>query len=165
LAVSSTRVTRQIAAPRAAVYRALLDPRAIAEWKVPDGMTCQVHHFEAREGGSLRVSLTYESEGGTGKTSDRTDTYHGRLVKLVQDEQLVEVDEFETSDPTLLGEMTISITLSDAEGGGTELVAIHEGLPSGVAAEDNEAGWRMALDRLAALVEASERFATPSAER
>jgi uncharacterized protein YndB with AHSA1/START domain len=151
--MSTTRIRRHIDAPRAAVYRALLDARAIARWKVPDGMTCRVHEFDAREGGSIRVSLTYDEPTGSGKTTSHTDTYHGRFVRLVPDEQVVEVDEFETADPALRGEMTITITLADAPGGGTELVAVHEGLPSGVRPADNETGWRMALAKLAALVE------------
>ncbi len=107
----STRVKHHINAPRAAVYRALLDPRAVAKWNVPDGMTCCVHTFDARKGGWFRISLTYDEPTGTGKTSAHTDTYHGRFVKLVPNEQVVEVDEFETEDPTLRGEMTITITL------------------------------------------------------
>jgi uncharacterized protein YndB with AHSA1/START domain len=74
-------------------------------------------------------------------------------VKLVPNEQVVEVDEFETEDPALRGEMTITFTLADADGG-TDLLAVHEGLPSGVSPADNETGWRMALAKLAALVEA-----------
>jgi Activator of Hsp90 ATPase homolog 1-like protein len=70
-------------------------------------------------------------------------------------EQVVEVDEFETEDPALRDPMTITITLADLDGG-TELVAVHDGLPPGVAPADNETGWRMALDKLAALVEAAE---------
>ena len=151
--MSSTRITRHIRAPRAAVYRALLDPRAIAKWKVPDGMTSQVHEFDAREGGAIRVSLTYDAPTGTGKTTAHTDTYHGRFVKLVPNEQVVEVDEFETTDPALRGEMTITVTLTDAPDGGTDLVAVHEGLPPGVSPADNETGWRMSLAKLAVLVE------------
>jgi hypothetical protein len=67
----------------------------------------------------------------TGKTTAHTDTYHGRFVKLVPDEQVIEVVEFETVDPVMRGEMTITITLTDADGG-TEVVGIHEGLPPGV---------------------------------
>jgi uncharacterized protein YndB with AHSA1/START domain len=115
--MSSTRISRHINAPRAAVYRALLDARAVATWKVPTGMTSHVHAFDAREGGSFRISLTYDAPTGTGKTTARTDTYHGRFVKLVPNEQVVEVDEFETTDPALRGEMTITITLVDADGG------------------------------------------------
>lgn len=151
--MASTTVRRRINAPRAKVYAALLDPAAIAKWKVPDGMTCHVHQFEAREGGELRISLTYEAPTAAGKTTARTDTYHGRFVRLVPNEQVIEVDEFETEDPALLGEMTITITLADAEGGSTEVVGMHEGLPPGVPVADNETGWRMALEKLAALVE------------
>jgi uncharacterized protein YndB with AHSA1/START domain len=74
-------------------------------------------------------------------------------VKLAPNEQVVEVDEFETTDPALRGEMTITITLVDAEGG-THLFAVHDGLPPGVSAADNELGWQLALAKLAALVEA-----------
>ena len=150
--VTTTRVSRHVRAPRAAVYRALLDPAAVARWKVPEGMTCRVHEFDAREGGTLRVSLTYDEPGPQGKTTAHTDTYRGRFVRLVPGELVVEVDVFETDDPTLQGEMTSTITLADADGG-TELAAVHEGVPDGVAPADNELGWRMALDRLAELVE------------
>jgi Activator of Hsp90 ATPase homolog 1-like protein len=69
-------------------------------------------------------------------------------------EQVVEVVEFETTDPALLGEMTITITLADADGG-TDVLAMHDGLPLGVPTADNQAGWREALAKLAALVESS----------
>jgi hypothetical protein len=67
----------------------------------------------------------------------------------------VEVLEFETADPALSGEMTITTTLSDADGG-TDVVLVHEGIPSGVSAIENETGTRMSLAKLAALVEAGE---------
>jgi uncharacterized protein YndB with AHSA1/START domain len=151
--MSSTRISRHVNAPREAVYRALLDARAVSKGKVPTDMTCYVHEFDAREGGSLRISLTYDTPTATGKTTAHTDTYHGRFVKLVPNEQVVEVAEFETTDPALQGEMTITITLADAEGG-TDILGVHQGLPSGASAADNAIGWRMALDKLAALVEA-----------
>jgi len=150
--MSSTRISCHINAPRAAVYRALLDASAIAKWKVPDGMRCHVHAIDVRERGAFRISLTYDTPTGIGKTTARTDTYHGRFVKLVPNEQIVEVDEFETTDPALRGEMT----LADGDGG-THLLAVHAGLPPGVSPADNEAGWQMALAKLAALVEAGWR--------
>jgi uncharacterized protein YndB with AHSA1/START domain len=150
--MSTTRMTRHINAPRAKVYRALLDADAVAKWRVPTGMSSQVHAFDPREGGAFRISLTYDAPTGSGKTTAQTDTYHGHFVRLVPNEQVVEAVEFETVDPALQGEMTITYTLADANGG-TELRAVHEGLPPGVAPADNELGWRMSLDKLAALVE------------
>jgi protein-tyrosine-phosphatase/uncharacterized protein YndB with AHSA1/START domain len=123
---------------------------------VPNGMTSQVHAFEAREGGSFRVSLTYDGPTGTGKTTSRTDTYHGRFVTLVPDELVVEVVEFETADPAMKGEMTITITLSDADGG-AEVLALHDGLPPGLDPFDNETGWRSSLGKLASLAESLDR--------
>ena len=151
--MSSTRISRRVNAPRAIVYRALLDARAVAKWMVPTGMTSHVHAFDPREGGSLRISLTYDAPTGTGKTTGHTYTYHGRFVKLVTNEQVVEVVEFETANPALRGEMTITYTLADADGG-TDVLVVYDGLPRGVPAADNETGTRIALAKLAALVEA-----------
>ena len=116
-------------------------------------MTRHVHDFDPREGGTFRISLTYDEPTGTGKTTAHTDTYHGRFVKLVTNERVVELVEFETTDPDLRGEMMITISLADADGGGTEVLAVHDGLPPGVPLADNEAGWLEALAKLAALVE------------
>jgi uncharacterized protein YndB with AHSA1/START domain len=119
-------------------------------------MTCEVHEFDGREGGAFRISLTYDAPTGSGKTTAHTDTYHGHFVKLVPDEQVVEVLEFETTDPELSGEMKVTTSLSDGEGG-TDVVIVHEGIPDSVPSADNETGTRMSMANLAALVEDVER--------
>ena len=154
--MSATHVRRHIMAPRASVYQALLDADAVARWMVPNGMSSHVHAFDRREGGVFRISLTYEEPTGAGKTTAHTDTYHGRFVTLVPNEQVVEVVEFETEDPALQGEMTITITLADADGG-TEINAVHDRLPPGLSLRDNEIGWQLSLAKLAALTSGEER--------
>ena len=146
--MSATRASALLRAPRAAVYRALTEPELIARWRFPDGMTSVV---ERLDDGGFRVTLTYEAPGERGKTTAHSDSYRARFTRLVPDELVVEVDEFETSDPALAGPMTLTLALRDADGG-TELEAVHEGVPDGIAPEDNALGWRMALDRLAALL-------------
>lgn len=148
----STRISRRVRAPRAAVYRALLDADSVATWRAPEGMSAEVHAFDGRQGGRFRVSLIYEAPTGTGKSGGRTDTYHGHFERLVPDEQVVEVVEFETADPTMRGVMTMTTTLSDVDGG-TEIVMVHDGVPDAVPVADNELGTRMSLDNLARLVE------------
>ena len=81
--MTATRISQRVNAPRPKVYRALIDPRAVATWMVPTGMTSHVHAFDPREGGAFRISLTYDAPTGTGKTTAHTDTYHGRFIKLV----------------------------------------------------------------------------------
>ena len=148
----STQLTRHIKAPRAAIYRALLDAGAVATWMVPTGMTSRVHEFNPHEGGHFRISLTYDAPTTAGKTTAQTDTYHGRFVKLVTNKEVVQTVEFETADPALRGEMKITISLTDAENG-TMVLAVHDGLPPGLSIADNEVGWRSSLEKLAALVE------------
>jgi uncharacterized protein YndB with AHSA1/START domain len=150
--MSTTRVTQRTRASRAAVYRACLDPEDVARWMVPDGMTSEIHAFDAREGGTFRISLTYDAPTDTGKSGANTDTFHGRFERLVPDEQIVQVIEFETDDPTMQGEMRATITLRELPDG-TEIEYLHEGLPAGVKPEDNEDGTRMSLAKLAAVAE------------
>ena len=148
--MTTTRIRRRIHAPRAEVFRLLLDRDAIPKWRVPAGMSCIVHSLDPREGGTFRVSLTYESRAESGKTTSHTDTYHGHFAEIVENEKVVEVIEFETVDPALQGAMTITTVLSDAADG-TELVAVHEHLPPGLSPADNEIGWQQSLGKLAAL--------------
>ena len=154
--MSSTRVSRHINAPQERVYRALLDAEAVRTWMVPTGMTSEAHAFEPWEGGAIHISLTYEEPTGAGKTTAHTDTYHGGFVKLAPNERVVETVEFETDDPAMQGEMTIAMTLADAEGG-TEIVAVHDGLPraspprttrpaGGTRSESWRRSWKQARD-------------------
>lgn len=119
-------------------------------------MSSHVHEFDAREGGAFRISLTYDAPSQAGKSASHTDTYHGHFVKLVPNEQVVEVFEFETADPALRGTMTMTTTLTGKHGG-TDVVVVHEGIPDSVLGADNEMGTRMALANLATFVQANWR--------
>ena len=147
-----TRSSRLVAAPRSRVYAALLDPDAVQRWMVPDDMTSEVHRFDAREGGTFAITLTYAAPTSVGKTTAGTDSFTGRFVRLVPDSEVVQAVEFDTDDPDVRGEMTITYRLEDAPGG-TLVTGLHEGLPAGVSAADNELGWAMSLRKLAELVE------------
>ena len=151
--MATTRVLKHMDAPPQRVYRALIDPVAVQSWMVPDGMRSEVHSFEARVGGTFRITLTYDEPDATGKSRVNEDTFQGRFVKLIPNREVVQVIEFESDDPDIVGEMTISYSLSDAPEGGTNLVGVHENLPPGVSPEDNETGWQMSIDKLARLVE------------
>jgi uncharacterized protein YndB with AHSA1/START domain len=151
---TSTQVSRIVKAPRSAVYKACLDPAAIAAWRVPDNMTAKVHVFEAREGGTYRMSLTYREPKRSpgGKTSQDIDTFQGRFVELIRDEKIVEAITFESDDPGFSGEMKMTTRLADADGG-TEVTILCQDLPAGVRPEDNETGTRQSLRKLAAFLE------------
>jgi uncharacterized protein YndB with AHSA1/START domain len=152
---ASTRVSRIIRAPRPAIYQACLDPGALAQWRVPDNMTAQVHAFDAREGGTFRMSLTYRDppQSAGGKTVPGTDTFQGRFAELVPDEKIVEVIEFESQDPRYAGEMTMTTSFTDTSDG-TEVTVLCADIPAGVRPEDNAAGTRQALRKLAAFMTA-----------
>ena len=150
--LASTELTRLIRADPARVYAAFLDPEDVRQWMVPDGMTSEVHTFEPREGGRFRISLTYDAPTEAGKSSAQTDTYGGFFAELVPARRVVQRLEFETADPAMQGEMTITIDLRPSRGG-TELTAAHTDLPPGLRPEDNELGWSISLAKLALLCE------------
>ena len=147
----STTVRVVVPADRPTVYRALLDPDAVARWRVPDGMRGEVHELDARVGGGIRMSLTYDDPSAAGKTGGATDTYRGTYAELVPGERVVEEIAFETDDPDLRGTITATTTLRDVAGG-TEVELRMDGMPDAVPAADNETGTRMALEKLARLL-------------
>jgi uncharacterized protein YndB with AHSA1/START domain len=149
-----TRVSRTIKAPRKAVYETFLDRDAVASWLPPETMTGQVHAFDPREGGKFGMSLTYQDPRHSpgGKTSEDTDTFQGRFVKLVPYEKIVWVVEFESQDPGFAGEMRITWSLADAANG-TEVTVLCENILEGIRPEDNEMGSRSSLQTLAAFLE------------
>ena len=146
------RAAQLVRAPRGAVYAALLDPVSVQTWRAPDDMTASIREWEPRQGGRFLVSLTYRAEERTGKTEGATDTYAGTFIRLDPDERVVEELAFETDDPALQGTMTLTWTLSEDETG-TTVELLHEGLPDAVPPDDNQAGTRLALTKLAAYVE------------
>jgi uncharacterized protein YndB with AHSA1/START domain len=148
----TTRITRHFSAPAGVVYRALVDAEAVKAWKFPAGMAIRIHAFDARVGGRFRVSLTYQDPAAAGKSSAHTDTYSGHFQELVEGRRVVEVLAFETADAATAGEMKITYELTE-RGRRTELTATHENVPASVRLEDNEVGWTMAFDQLAAWVE------------
>jgi uncharacterized protein YndB with AHSA1/START domain len=151
---ASTRVSKIIKAPRKAIYQAFLDRDAVTAWLSPDNMRGPVHASDAREGDAFRISLTYQDPEHSpgGKTSEDTDTYQGRFVESVPYAKSVEVIEFESQDPAFAGEMRITVSLADTDGG-TEITMLCQDIPKGIRLEDNELGCKESLQKLAALLE------------
>lgn len=153
----TTSVSRVINAPRPRVYQSFLSGEAVASWLAPEGMRATVHHFEPREGGEIRMSLTYlnveaSPDGKGGKSTPDTDTFRGTFVELIPDEKVVWRTEFESADPAFAGAMILIWSFADADGG-TEVTVRCENIPRGVRPEDNEEGSRSTLEKLAAFLE------------
>lgn len=146
------QVSILIKAPRSAVYEACLDADAIVRWRVPDNMIGQVDTFDPREAGIYRMSLAYRGPAGSprGKSGDSVDCFQGRFVELIPDRKIVEAIEFVSEDTKFSGEMTITTTLTEDDDQ-TEMTMLFEGIPSGIRLEDNEAGSKQSLRKLAAL--------------
>ena len=126
------------------VYRAFLDPDAMAKWLPPNGFTGKVHQMNAETGGSYRMSFT-------NFTSGKSHFFGGRYIELKPGEKIRYTDKFE--DPNLPGEMDTTITLKKVSCG-TELTVVQEGVPAVIPAEACYLGWQESLILLAKLVEA-----------
>ena len=151
---ASTRNSKFIKATPEALYRAFTDPAALAVWLAPGDMTGEVHRFDDRVGGGYQMSLYYPSSEQTfrGKTREREDRYTARFVELTPPRRIVEAITFDTVDPAFSGEMIMVVTL-EAEDGGTTVSIFFKDIPPGIRPEDNEAGTRSSLEKLARYVE------------
>ena len=150
----STRTSRLIKAPREALYRAFTDPAALAVWLAPDEMTAKVHEFDGRVGGGYQMSLFYPSSEQVyrGKTSEREDRFTARFVELTPPTRIVQAITFDSADPAFAGEMTMTVTFEERDSG-TEVTILFEHIPAGIRPEDNDAGTRSSLGKLARYVE------------
>jgi len=151
---SSTKNSKFIRASQDALYRAFTDPAALAVWLAPGDMTGVVHNFDYRVGGGYQMSLYYPSSEKTarGKTSEREDRYTARFVELTPPRRIVEAITFDSDDPAFSGEMIMVVTL-EAEDDGTNVSILFKDIPPGIRPEDNEAGTRSTLEKLARYVE------------
>ncbi|MFM9994168.1 MAG: SRPBCC family protein [Phycisphaerales bacterium] len=140
---NTVRLHRVIRAPAERVYRAFLDPDAMAKWIAPHGFTGKVHHVDARVGGGYHMSFT---NFGTGKSH----SFGGTYVELTPHERLCYTDRFD--DPNMPGEMRVTITLRKVACG-TELTIVQAGLPPMIPVEFCYLGWQESLSMLASLVE------------
>jgi uncharacterized protein YndB with AHSA1/START domain len=141
---NTIRLHRVLRAPAERLYKAFLDPDAMAKWLPPHGFTGKVHAMDAREGGGYRMSFTNFSTG-------KSHSFGGKYIELLPHERIKYTDEFE--DPNLPGKMQVTITLRKVSCG-TELEIVQEGLPSVIPVEACYVGWQESLSMLANLVEA-----------
>lgn len=140
---NTVRLHRVLASTPAKVYRAFLEPDALAKWLPPNGYTCTVHQLDAKVGGSYRMSFR-------NFTTSRSHSFGGEYVELVPNERLRYADRFD--DPNLAGEILVTVTLRSVSVG-TELTIVQEGLPDTIPLEACYLGWQDSLRNLAKLVE------------
>jgi uncharacterized protein YndB with AHSA1/START domain len=139
----TVRLHRVLAAKPDKVYRAFLDAEAMAKWLPPKGFTCAVHHMDAKEGGSFRMSFTNFTTG-------KAHTFGGEYLELVQGERIRYTDRFD--DPHLPGTISVTIVLK-AVSVGTELTIEQANLPAIIPPEACYLGWQQSLNQLADIVE------------
>lgn len=140
---STIRLHRVLRAKPERVYRAFLDPDAMAKWLPPNGFTGRVHHSDVRVGGSYKMSFTNFSSG-------RSHSFGGEYLELVPNERIVYTDRFD--DPNMPGTLRATIALKTVFCG-TEINITQEGVPDILPAEACYLGWQESLILLAKLVE------------
>jgi len=136
------------------IYEALLDPKAVAIWRPPEGMRAEIFAFDPRVGGGFRMAFVYAGTDHAvrGKTSEDADVFDGQFVELVHGSRVVERVTFESDDRAFAGAMTITTSLAPVVGG-TEVTIRCENVPAGIRPSDHQIGMRSTLDNLAAFTE------------
>jgi uncharacterized protein YndB with AHSA1/START domain len=140
----TVRFQRVFRAPAQRVFRAFIDPDAMAKWLPPHGFTGKVHEMDARVGGRYRMSFTNLSNG-------QSHSFGGRFLELVPAERLQHTDTFD--DPNLAGEMVTTVTFNTVLVG-TEVNIEQAGIPDPIPPEACCLGWQESLQLLTLLVEA-----------
>jgi len=144
MTTNTVRLHRVLRAKPERVYKAFLDPEAMAKWLPPYGFTCKVHQLDAKVGGTYRMSFTNFTTGDS-------HSFGGEYLELVPNERIRHTDRFD--DPNLPGEMQTTVSLKKVSVG-TELNVVQEGIPAAIPAEACYLGWQESLTLLRQLVEA-----------
>lgn len=144
---NTVRLHRVLRAPAERVYRAFVDPDALAKWLPPHGYTARVHQFDGRVGGTFRISFTHLGSG-------HSHAFGGEYLELVPGRRIRHTDRFD--DPGLPGDMQVAIDLATVSCG-TDVQIVQDGIPELIPVEDCYVGWQQSLQLLALLVEAEER--------
>jgi len=145
--------SRVIKATAQTLYNAFLSPQAVAAWRPPDGMRCEIYTFDAKVGGGYRMSFIYRDDSrGQGKTSANADVIKGCFAELVPGKRIVELVEFESDGAEFAGTMKITTTFTPVTGG-TKVTFICEDVPLGIKEEDHAKGMTSTLENLAAFTE------------
>jgi len=140
---NTLRFHRVLRAAPDKVYRAFLDPDAKVKWLPPNGFTGNVHHLDARVGGTYKMSFTNFTTG-------QSHSFSGTYVELTPHERIRYTDTFD--DPNLPGQMPVTITLRKVSCG-TELNIVQDGVPDVIPPEACCLGWQESLELLARLIE------------
>ena len=143
MATGTVRLHRVFKSTPERIYRAFLEPDAIAKWLPPHGFTCQVHELDARVGGRHRMSFRNFSTGGA-------HAFGGEYLELLPFEKIRYTDRFD--DPNLPGEIRVTVSLRPVLCG-TDTEIVQEGLPEAIPVEMCYLGWQESLVQLAHLVE------------
>ena len=139
----TVRLHRVLRAKPEKVYRAFLEPAAMSKWLPPYGFTCEVHHMDARVGGTFRMTFNNFSSG-------QGHSFGGEYLELVPNELLRYTDRFE--DPNLPGTLHVTVRLKPVLVG-TEIAIEQTGIPDIIPLEMCYLGWQESLAQLATLVE------------
>jgi uncharacterized protein YndB with AHSA1/START domain len=144
MATNTVRLHRVLMTRPERLYRAFLDPDAMAKWLPPNGFTGKVHQMDAKVDGSWRMSFTNFSSGNS-------HSFGGRYLELVPNQRLRYTSVFD--DPNLKGEMVTTVNLRQVSCG-TEMDVVQEGIPQVIPTEACYLGWQESLTLLKQLVEA-----------
>ncbi len=152
--MATTQNSKDINATQEVLYKAFTDPKALEIWLAPEEMTGKIHAFDLREGGSYQMSLYSppSQKEPRGKTSDKEDKYTARFLELKPYQKIVQAITFHSTNKEFEGEMIMEVTLEPKDNG-TRVNFLFKNIPPGIKPEDNEAGTKLTLEKLARYVE------------
>lgn len=150
-------IERSFDAPVDVIWRLWTDPEHFAAWYGPDGAVIPVAKMDVRVGGSRLVCMEVRTPGGPTQM-----WFTGEYVEVVENERLVYTESMSDErgnvvSPEAMGmpaghpaTTQVRVELEDI-GGRTRMTMTHAGIAGD---SPGAAGWAMAFDKLATLVDA-----------
>jgi uncharacterized protein YndB with AHSA1/START domain len=157
-ATTSVRIGRKFGAPIDIIWKMWAEPEHFKAWYGPQGATIPVAEFDVRVGGRRFVGMEMKTPNGS-----RQMWFTGEHVAVDEPTVLAYTESMSDSEgnvqtPASMGmpdghPTTTEVHVSlEANGDHTTMTLTHHGVPAG---SPGEMGWRMAIEKLEAYLNAN----------
>lgn len=150
---STSKNSKVIQATKEKVYNAFTDRKALEFWLAPNNMTGRIHDFDLKVGGGYQMSLFYNDNETTGKTSINEDRFSAKFVELKPYEKIIQTINFQSDKSEFKDEMTMEVYLEMNGNNSTKVTIIFKNIPPGINPKDNETGTEQSLEKLALYID------------
>jgi uncharacterized protein YndB with AHSA1/START domain len=141
---TTLRISRIVRVPPERAFAAWTDPKHVVHWWGPPGVTCTEAHIDLRVGGEYGIANQF--------ADGRIIWIRGTFEAVDPPRRLVYSWRLD-GEPHTAGAERVTVSFERRPGDATNIVVLHERVPSEERRRSHQAGWNGCLDGFVTFVE------------